>query len=116
MFVPSAQWQDNRPGGNPVIAVRTVGPPTELSPILRSIVADIDPMLALGRVATMEDRVVEVLAKPRLYSAMLAGFAGAALAIAGVGLFGVLSFSVAQRSRELAVRLALGASPAALLR
>ena len=116
MFVPSAQWQDNRPGGNPVIAVRTVGPPTELSPILRSIVADIDPTLALGRVATMEDRVVELLAKPRLYSAMLAGFAGAALAIAGVGLFGVLSFSVAQRSRELAVRSALGASPAALLR
>ncbi len=116
IFVPAAQWLDNRAGGDPVIALRTVGPPTELAPILRSIVADIDPTLALGKVATMEDRVVELLAKPRLYSALLAGFAATALAIAGVGLFGVLSFSVAQRSRELAVRSALGASPASLLR
>ena len=115
MFVPAAQWIDNRVGGDPVIALRTVGPPTELSPILRSIVADIDPALALGKVATMEERVVELLARPRLYSGMLACFAMAALAIAGVGLFGVLSFSVAQRARELAVRSALGASPASLL-
>ncbi len=116
MFVPAAQWPDNRPGGHPVVALRTVGPPMELAPILRSIVADIDPTLALGQVATMEDRVVTLLARPRLYSAMLAGFAATALAIASVGLFGVLSFSVAQRSRELAVRSALGASPASLLR
>ena len=115
MFVPAAQWVDNRVGGDPVIALRTVGPPTELSPILRSIIADIDPALALGKVATMEERVVELLARPRLYSGMLACFAMAALAIAGVGLFGVLSFSVAQRARELAVRSALGASPASLL-
>lgn len=116
MFVPAAQWPDDRPGGDPVVAVRTLGPPTDLAPILRSIVADIDPTLALGTVATMEDRVVQLLARPRLYSAMLAGFAATALAIASVGLFGVLSFSVAQRSRELAVRSALGASPASLLR
>lgn len=96
MFVPADQWLDSRPGGHPVLALRTVGPPAELAPILRSLVADIDPTLALGKI--------------------LAGFAAAALAIAGVGLFGVLSFSVAQRSRELAVRSALGASPASLLR
>ena len=115
MFVPAAQWRDDRPGGNPVIALRTLGPPTELSPILRSIVADIDPTLALGKVATMEERVLALLARPRLYSALLASFAATALAIASVGLFGVLSFSVAQRSRELAVRSALGATPASLL-
>ena len=71
--------------------------------------------MALGSVMTMEDRLLETLAGPRLYSAMLLGFAGLSMTIAGVGLFGVLSFGVAQRSRELAVRSALGASPGALV-
>lgn len=88
----------------------------EHTPIVRSIVAEVDPTLAVGRIATMEDRLVALLARPRLYSALMAAFAVLALSIASVGLFGVLSFSVAQRSRELAVRSALGASPGALLR
>jgi predicted permease len=115
MFVPQPQWNDARIGGDPVLAIRTVGAPREIGAIVRSVVAGVDPTLALGRIATMEERVVEQLARPRLYAALLAGFAGLALAIAGVGLFGVLSFSVAQRARELAVRSALGAAPASLL-
>lgn len=115
MFVAQPQWTD-RIGGHPVLAVRTVGAPHEIAPIVRSIVAEVDPTLAVGRIATMEDRLVALLARPRLYSALMAAFAVLALSIASVGLFGVLSFSVAQRSRELAVRSALGASPGALLR
>jgi len=57
----------------------------------------------------MEERVATSLAKPRLYALLLGGFAIAALVIAGVGLFGILSYSVAQRSREIGVRTALGA-------
>jgi ABC-type antimicrobial peptide transport system permease subunit len=57
----------------------------------------------------MEERVATSLAKPRLYALLLGGFAMAALMIAGVGLFGVLSYSVAQASREIGVRTALGA-------
>ena len=53
--------------------------------------------------------MLTTLARPRLYAVLLAGFAGFALVIAGVGLFGVLSYSVSQRSRELAIRAALGA-------
>jgi ABC-type antimicrobial peptide transport system permease subunit len=58
---------------------------------------------------TMEERVGNSLAKPRLYAVLLVAFAIAALAIAAVGLFGLLSYVVAQRSREIGIRTALGA-------
>jgi ABC-type antimicrobial peptide transport system permease subunit len=58
---------------------------------------------------TMKDRMVRSVARPRLYAVVLGGFAGFAVVVAVVGLFGVLSYTVAQRSRELAVRSALGA-------
>jgi predicted permease len=115
VFVAQTQWPSSD-GGDPVIAIRTLGPTVELAPLVRGVVADIDPTLAVSRIATMEERVAEQLARPRLYTALLTAFAVLALAVAGAGLFGVLSFSVAQRSRELAVRSALGASPGALLR
>jgi putative ABC transport system permease protein len=115
MFVPASQYE-GVPGGNPMIAVRTAGDPNALAPVLRAIIREIDPRLALGSVMTMEDRLTEQLSRPRLYSWTLAGFAALALAIATVGLFGVISYSVTQRAPELAVRSALGASPAALLR
>ena len=60
---------------------------------------------------TMEERVMTNLAKPRLYAVVLVGFGVCAIAIAGVGLFGVLAYSVAQRGREIGVRTALGARP-----
>lgn len=115
LFVAQTQWPDRGIGGDPMIAIRTVGPTVELAPLVRSVVADIDPTLAVSRIATMEERVAEQLVRPRLYSVLMTVFAALALSIAAVGLFGVLSFSVAQRSRELAVRSALGASPGALL-
>jgi len=97
------------------LLVRTASDPAALAAALRSAVREADATLVSESVMTMEDRMLIGLARPRLYMILLGGFAAFALTIAAVGLFGVLSYSVAQRSREIAVRTALGASPTQIL-
>ncbi len=97
------------------LLVRTPGDPTALAGAVRSAVREADGALVSESVMTMEDRMLVGLARPRLYTVLLGGFAVFAVAIAAVGLFGVQSYAVAQRSREIAVRSALGASPAQIL-
>jgi len=94
---------------DPILVVRTTTDPTTYVSRLRSLVHEQAPALALDSVMTMEDRVMTSLEKPRAYAVVLAWFSAFALVIAGVGLFGVLSFSVGQRTREIGVRSALGA-------
>jgi predicted permease len=111
-YISTAQMSGGMPYEEPYLVVRTRDDPARFVPDLRGIVKDEDPLMVLESVSTMEDRVSASIARPRLYTLLLCAFAGFALAIAGVGLFGTLSYIVAHRSKELAVRSALGATPA----
>jgi predicted permease len=98
------------------LAVRSEGDPRKLASAVRAEIGGIDRRLAIEEVATMVDRVGETVA-PRRFSAMVLGaFAAGSLLLAAVGLYGLLAFSVGERVREIAVRLALGAERSAILR
>ena len=96
--------------------LRTRANPQALTTDLRTAIREADETLVPDAIATMEDRVLTGLARPRLYMILLIGFAAFALGVAAVGLFAVLSQTVAQRSREIAVRTALGARQSDILR
>lgn len=98
-----------------VYVVRGTADPASLTATVRTILREEEPRLAIESTMTMDERVTASLARPRAYAMLVGGFAVFAVAIALVGLFGVLSHMAAQRTRELGLRSALGARPVDML-
>jgi predicted permease len=115
IFVAMRQRSGGLEFASPSVVVRTAGDPASLAPMVRQIATDAHPAIAVEAVLTMEDRLRAGLAEPRLYSVLVGGFALLALVIASAGLFGVVSYTVARRTRELGIRAAIGATPGRLL-
>jgi putative ABC transport system permease protein len=98
------------------LVVRTAGDPAALAPAVKEVVWSLDRNLPVSQVLTMDAVVAEANAQPRFQMLMMGIFAGVAMVLAAVGIYGLMSYSVARRTHEIGIRISLGAGRGEVLR
>jgi len=116
MYLPYRQADLVLPVFQLSVVMRTAGDPALQTAALRSAIAEIDPNQPLVKVRTMEQNMATTVAQPRFRAWLIGIFAMLALVLSGVGVYGVMSYTVTQRTSEIGVRVTMGAQPGDVFR
>ena len=112
MYIPYWQW----PWRGADLVLRASGDPSQFAEAIRREAASLNKQAILMRTRTMKEIVADSVARPRFQAALVTGFSLAALLLAALGIFGIMSYTVAQRRQEIGIRMALGASRGTILK